>query len=100
MCLCAGAIFYNGDGESLGWLDAARRRTREGRGNCYHRDVYQEDDGLVDYDNVDHDDEVVVVDHEFNSLDCVLQHLYHQTIFEDEAESKALQLQLFTADLS
>ena len=66
-CLCAGAIFYNGDGESLGWLDAARRRTGEGRGNRYHQDVYCDDDGLVDYDNV---------------------------------ESKALQLQLFTADLS
>ena len=46
-----GAIFYNGDGESLGWLDAARRRTGEGRGNRYHQDLDQDDDG-VDEDNV------------------------------------------------
>ena len=39
-----GAIFYNGDGESLGWLDAARRRTGEGRGNRYHQDVSCDDD--------------------------------------------------------
>ena len=52
---------------------------------------------MITSDNhVDCDDKVVVVDHEFNSLDCVLQYLYCQTIFDDEA----LQLQLFTADLS
>ena len=56
-------------------MDAARRRTGEGRGNRYHQHVDQDDDVVVDdkYDNhVVHDDGVVAVDHEFNSLDCVL----------------------------
>ena len=42
--VCAGAIFYNGDGESLGWLDAARRRTGEGISNRYHQHVSCDDD--------------------------------------------------------
>ena len=54
--VCVGAIFYNGDGECLGWLGSVRG-TGGGRTNGYHDD----DD---DRDNNDHNDDRDDNDHQ------------------------------------
>ena len=51
--VCVGAIFYNGDGECLGWLGSVRG-TGGGRTNGYHDD---DDDRGDDDHNDDRDDD-------------------------------------------
>ena len=52
--MCGGAIFYNGDGECLGWLGSVREQEGEEHGSDNNDDDRENSDHNDDRDDDDH----------------------------------------------